>query len=349
MRVAVIGGTGNLGTNTLRSLAEDPEITQLVGIARRRPRLEIGRTQWVAADITKSDLVPLLRGMDAVVHLAWIFQPTHDPYKTWQTNVLGSARVFRAVAEAGVPSLVYSSSVGAYSPGPKDRFVDEDWPTHGWPMAAYSREKSYVERMLDAFEARYPQCRVVRMRPGFVFERRTATEQRRLFAGPLVPGRLVRPGIVPVVPDIPGLKMQMLHSSDVGRAFHQAVVRPAYGAFNLAAEPVIGADELAELFNARKVKVPARAVRTLLAAAWGLRLVPASPHLFDLALRLPLMDAGRAREELRWTPEHSSVHALSEFLAGLRAGADEDTPALSKSSSGPLRVREFRSGVGGTS
>ena len=348
MRVVVIGGTGNLGTNTLRSLSADPEVTRLIGIARRRPRLEIGRTQWMTADIARSDLVPLLRGADAVVHLAWIFQPTHHPYTTWRTNVLGSARVFHAVAEAGVPTLVYSSSVGAYAPGPKDRFVGEDWPTHGWPTAAYSREKAYVERLLDGFEARYPQCRVVRMRPGFVFERRTATEQRRIFAGPLVPGRLVRPGIVPVVPDIPGLKMQMLHSSDAGRAFHQAVMRPVRGAFNLAAAPVIDGDELAAVFRARKVKMPAAAVRAFLAAAWGLHLVPASPHLFDLVMRLPLMDVSRARDELRWEPEYTSLYAFSEFLAGLRTGADEDTPALSKASSGPLRVREFFSGVGRT-
>jgi len=348
MRVVVIGGTGNLGTNTLRSLAEDPEITQLIGIARRRPRLEIGDTRWMTADIARSDLAPLLRGADAVVHLAWIFQPTHRPYQTWRTNVLGSLRVFQAVAEAGVPALVYASSVGAYSPGPKDRFVAEDWPTHGWPEAAYSREKAYVERLLDIFEGRYPQCRVVRLRPGFVFERRSATEQRRLFAGPLVPGRLVRPGMVPIVPDIPGLKMQMLHASDAARAFHQAVKRPVRGAFNIASSPVIGSDELASILRARKVRMPARAARALLAAAWGLHLVPASPHLFDVALRLPLMDVSRARDELRWEPEYTSIHAFSEFLAGLRAGADDDTPALSKSSSGPLRIREFLSGAGRT-
>jgi nucleoside-diphosphate-sugar epimerase len=46
-----------------------------------------------------------------------------------RVNVDGSARVFRAVADAGVRSLVYASSVGAYSRGPKDRLVDESWPT----------------------------------------------------------------------------------------------------------------------------------------------------------------------------------------------------------------------------
>ena len=83
------------------------------------------------------DLEPAVREADVVVHLAWLFQPTHDPIATWRTNVLGSERVFRAVAEAKVPALVYSSSVGAYSPGPKNHAVDETWPTTGIPSKLY--------------------------------------------------------------------------------------------------------------------------------------------------------------------------------------------------------------------
>jgi len=56
-------------------------------------------------------------------------------------------RVFDAVAAARVPALVYASSVGAYSPGPKDVPVAESWPTHGWPEASYTREKAYAERL----------------------------------------------------------------------------------------------------------------------------------------------------------------------------------------------------------
>ncbi len=57
-----------------------------------------------------------------------------------------------AVAAAGVPALVYASSVGAYSPGPKDQPVDESWPTDGVASSFYSRHKVAVERNLDRFE-----------------------------------------------------------------------------------------------------------------------------------------------------------------------------------------------------
>ncbi|RKS73516.1 nucleoside-diphosphate-sugar epimerase [Actinomadura pelletieri DSM 43383] len=350
MRVVVTGATGNIGTNTVRALAADPAVTAITGLARRRPdrRTAPGgdAVEWVEADVTDSDLVPVMRGADVVVHLAWLFQPTHRPAVTWDANVVGSARVFDAAARAGVSALVYSSSIGAYSPGPKDRPVDESWPTHGWPGAAYSREKAYVERLLDAFESSNPTCRVVRIRPGFIFERQSASQQRRLFAGPLLPGRLVRPGVIPVVPDMPGLRLQALHSADAGEAFRLAVTGAARGAFNIAAEPVLDAAELADILGARTVRVPVRGARAALAAAWTLHLVPASPGLFDLVLQVPLMDTARARDVLGWAPRHTARDAITEFLEGLRTGAGRGTPPLAPGAGGPGRVGEVASGVG---
>jgi nucleoside-diphosphate-sugar epimerase len=342
MHVVVVGATGNLGTSTVQALTADPQITSVLGLARRLPGWRAGKTEWAAADMTESDLAALFRGADAVVHLAWLFQPTRRPIVTWQANVFGSARVFQAVAEANVPALVYASSVGAYSPGPAGRAVDETWPTHGWPMAAYGREKAYVERLLDTFEARHPDIRVVRLRPGFIFKREAAAEQRRLFAGPLVAGQLVRPGIIPLVPDVPGLRAQVLHAEDAAQACRLAVVGDARGPFNLAAEPQIDGPALARLLAARTVRVPARAVRAAIAAGWYSGLVPADPSLFDLALRLPLMDTSRAHERLGWSPARSAIEAIQEFLDGLRDDEGMDTPPLTAAAGGRFRLRELR-------
>jgi UDP-glucose 4-epimerase len=142
MRVVIVGASGNVGTSLVRALASDQQITSVLGLASRLPAWQADKTEWATANITTDDLASRFRGADAVVHLAWLFQPTHDPVRTWRTNVLGSIRVFEAVAEAEVPALVYASSVGAYSPGPKDRAVDESWPTDGWPAAGYCREKA---------------------------------------------------------------------------------------------------------------------------------------------------------------------------------------------------------------
>ena len=70
----------------------------------------------LAADIADADLISLFQGADAVVHLAWLIQPSPDQATLWRANVEGSERVFHAVAAAGVPTLAYAPSVGAYSP-----------------------------------------------------------------------------------------------------------------------------------------------------------------------------------------------------------------------------------------
>lgn len=346
MRVAIVGATGNLGTSVVSALAADHEITSIVGLARRLPELYPPKTTWRSVDITTDDLVPLLRGSDAVIHLAWLFQPTHNPMTTWRNNVLGAIRVFEAAARAGVSVLVHTSSVGAYSSAPKDPPVTEDWPTHGWPGAAYGREKAYLERVLDTFERDHPDIRVVRFRPGFVFKREAAIEQRRLFGGPFVPRWAARPGLIPFVPDTPGLRFQVVHSTDVGEAFRLALTRPVSGAFNLAADPVIEPSVLAGSLGARLVPVSGWTLRSAVAAAWHLRLLPASPGLVDLVLRMPIMDIGRARAELGWQPRHTALEAMGELFRGLRGAEGLDTPPLSPRTGGPARLGEVAGGVG---
>ena len=322
MKVVVTGATGNVGTATLRALAGDERVTEITGIARRRPTLQLPKVTWQEADIAHADLRAHLEGADAVVHLAWLIQPSRDERATHMVNVEGSQRVFSAAAEAGVGALVYASSVGAYSPGPKDRHVDESWPAGGIETSFYARHKAAVEHILDRFEAEHAGIRVVRLRPALIFQREAASEIRRLFAGPFLPGPLLRRGLVPAVPRIERLRFQAVHAHDVGAAYHLAcVTESARGAFNIAAGPVLDPDVLAEALHARTVPVPARVLRTLADLTWRARLQPTPAGWLDMALAVPLMDCTRAHEHLGWSPRRTSVEAFLELFDGMREGA----------------------------
>jgi len=347
MRVVVVGATGNIGTSVLRSLEKEERVESVLGLARRLPGLTMPKVEWAAADVVSDDLVPHLRGADAVVLLAWIIQPSRDLNQQWMVNVEGSMRVARAVKEAGVPALLYASSVGAYSPGPKDRRVDESWPTGGTPNSYYARHKAEVERRLDRFEREVPEVRVVRMRPGLVFKKEAAEGIRRLFAGPFLPSPLVRPELINAIPDIPNLRSQIIHSYDVGEAFRLAIVGETRGPFNLATEPVLDAGEIGRILDARPLPVSAQVARTGARLSWQLRIQPVSEGWLDMAMSVPIMDTGRARRELAWSPERSADEALLDLLEGLRTGAGLDTPPLSPRTSGPFRIRELLTGVGG--
>ncbi len=346
MRVVVVGASGNVGTSLLDALAREERVESVLGVARRPVELEVPKVEWAQADVTSSELAPLFKGADAVVHLAWLIQPSRDPARLRRVNVDGSARVFRAVAEARVKSLVYASSVGAYSPGPKDRRVDESWPVAGVGTSFYGRHKAAVESLLDRFEREHPKTRVVRLRPGLVFKREAASGIRRLFAGPFVPSPLLRPELLRLVPDVPGLSAQAVHSRDVGDAYRLAVVGDARGAFNVAAEPVLDAHEVARAVGARTVRVPAAAARVAVAASYRLRLQPSEPGWIDLALNVPLLDTTRAERELGWRPQRSSIDALLELIEGMREGAGIETPPLASDAGGPLRSEELLTGVG---
>jgi UDP-glucose 4-epimerase len=349
MRIVVVGASGNVGTSTLTALANDPQVESIVGVARRVPARSFPKTEWVAADVVSSPLTEVFAGADAVIHLAWLIQPARDQALLRAVNVDGSARVFQAVRDAGVPALVYASSVGAYSPGPKDRFVAETWPTDGIESSYYSRHKAEVERMLDGFERKNPGIRVVRLRPGLIFKREAATEIRRLFAGPFLPTPLLRRQLIPVVPRVSDLVFQAVHSLDAGEAYRLAATGDARGAFNIAADPVLDPDELGRLLGARPVPVPGAALRAGADLTWRLRLQPSSPGWVDMALSVPLLDTTRAREELGWTPRRTAGEALLELIDGMREGAGTPTPPLDPGTSGPARVRELLTGVGSRS
>ena len=76
-------------------------------------------------------------------------------------------------------------------PVPRIGRVDESWPTDGIVSSFYSRHKAAVEALLDGFEPRHPQVRVVRIRPALIFKGEAASEIRRLFVGPFLPSFLV--------------------------------------------------------------------------------------------------------------------------------------------------------------
>jgi UDP-glucose 4-epimerase len=346
MRVVVTGATGNVGTSVVDVLARDAAVESIVGVARRVPELKLPKTTWRAADVASDDLREVFEGADCVIHLAWLIQPGRDLATLQAVNVEGSARVFHAVAAAGVSSLVHASSVGAYSPGPKDSRVDESWPTEGIESAYYARQKAAVERLLDRVEREAPELRVVRLRPALIFKREAASAIRRLFAGPFLPSPLVRRSLIPLVPRTDRLAFQAVHTRDVAEAYRLAAVGAARGAFNIAAEPVLDADSLAEALGAKPVPVHAGALRAAAGLAWRLRLQPTDPAWLDMARAVPLMDTTRAREELGWAPTRGADEALVELLDGMRDSADYATPPLERRAGGSLRVKELLTGVG---
>lgn len=333
MRVVIVGATGNAGTALLRRLQTEPDVS-LAGVSRRLPEAVgvYSGVDWhsidVAGERAAGQLAEVFRGADAVVNLAWQIQPSHDPRRLFHTNVLGSREVARAAVQAGVGALVQASSVGVYSAGPKNAFVTENYPRNGVQRSSYSRHKALVERMLDEVESDHPTLRVVRLRPGLIFQRAAGTEIARYFAGPLLPARLLRYQRIPVLPDHPRLRVQAVHADDVADAYAKVLRADVRGAFNVAAGPVLDPLLAARVFHGVRVPVPGAALAGAAALSWWLRLQPIDAGWVHLALKAPLMWCARARDELGWEPHRDAVATLRELIDGMAHRADAAGPPL---------------------
>ncbi|MEV7972637.1 NAD-dependent epimerase/dehydratase family protein [Cellulomonas sp. NPDC089187] len=342
MRVAVVGASGNVGTAVLRRLRADESVTSVVALARRVPHTTppppYDRAEWRPVDLaaggpqdrTVEHLRRAFAGADAVVHLAWAIQPSHDRDRLRRVNVEGTRRVIEAAVQAGVPHLVVVSSVGAYAPAFDDRLRDEDWPTEGIATADYSQDKVAQERLLDELELRHTGIRVARVRPALVFQHAAGPEVKRIFLGPFVPRRLLD-GNLPVLPWPEGLRVQAIHGDDLADGIREVVVRQATGAFNLAGAGVIRAADVAEvLAQGNWREVPHGPVRQALWAAWQLRLAPIGPGWFDLAAGAPLLDTARAERELGFRPRWTSVAAMRDLLDGMMRSPGTASPPLKR-------------------
>ena len=339
MRIVVTGASGNVGTPLLRRLLADGH--DVVGLCRRIPPATppYSGASWHRVDLSYAgahDLVEIFRGADAVIHLAWGFQPTRDVDHHHRLGVGGTAAVVEACRLAGVPHLVHQSSVGAYAPvsdgGPGvsvERRVSEDAELGGVPTAAYNRHKTAAEQLLDRHESKHPGApTIARMRPAFIVHAEAASGLFRYFTPALTPARLLR--ALPILPVDRRLTVPLLHGDDMASALAAAATSGAQGAFNIAAEPPITHDMLARELGARPVHLPYRVLRQLVHISWLLRLQPVSIGWVDLAFGAPLMHTTRARAELGWRPTVAADEALREVIDAIVAGRAGTSPPLRK-------------------
>ena len=347
MRVAVVGATGNLGTAVLNQLQSTPEVTSVLGIARRLPDTDAAPysgAEWLSADLqfeeSRSVLAEAFGTVDSVIHLAWLIQPNTERDLLRRVNVDGTRHVLEAAEKAGVGHIAVASSVGVYSPVEDDLPRGEDWPTGGIPTSHYSVDKAAQERVLDEFSGAHPEIALARLRPGLIFQASAGAEIQRYFAGRWAPVQVLSSFRPPVLPLPKGLRVQAVHADDVASAFVQAVVRRAHGAFNICADDVLTAETISEIVGrGRHLAVPGSALRPLLRAAHRAGVIPMDEGWLDMAHRVPLMKNSRALQELGWRPQRSAAEALGELILGMAHGSGTGSVPL-RPRSAPIAHQE---------
>lgn len=113
MKVLVTGASGFFGARLVPTLVDRGHEVTTIG---RTESIDIFAglpVKHVRGDILDSDtLVPLMRGMDVVIHMAGLVSYRKSDYdKLYEANVVGSRNVMEAALKAGVGRTIHMSSI----------------------------------------------------------------------------------------------------------------------------------------------------------------------------------------------------------------------------------------------
>jgi len=328
LTVAVTGPTGTFGFGFVPLLEADDRVGRIIGIARRP--FDPCEHGWTKMEYRQGDvrdpaaLEQAFVGADVVVHLAFMIVGIADRQTIREINVEGTMNTFRAAVAAGARRFVYASSVAAYGFGRDNPVgITEEWPTRPAKHFFYSKEKAEVERLLHDAAAAHPEIDMYLLRPSIVLGPHFAGAKtffptwlealgQRLTAFALRP-----PVTLPAL--LPALPVQFIHEQDVGQALHlcvQAAGPP--GAYNVTGDGVLTALDVAREIGMLPVAVPRAPVQV---AGRLLAALPFAPPVLGWAEALwtpPIMDAGKAKRELGWSPRYTALEALRETLEAQR-------------------------------
>lgn len=154
MKIIVTGGSGNLGSHTVRSLVGAGH--EVLNLDRAEPEESLCETRL--CDLTQFDaLNTAFDGAQAVVHLAAYQAPgIVSDTETFSNNVTASYNLLKAATDNNVGRVVMASSIAAYGFTYAEKMwspdalpLDEDYPCT--PQDPYGLSKIAGERLADSF------------------------------------------------------------------------------------------------------------------------------------------------------------------------------------------------------
>jgi len=300
MRYLITGGSGYIGSRLVDLLSRRDDTERIVICDVAPPRDYKPKSQFERLDVRDRDGVraALERARaDALVHLAFILNPSRDEHFMYDVDVNGTHNVLEAAGEAGTGQVLVTSSSSAYGAFPDNPVpLTEEDPVRGVAGFSYARDKTEADRICQLWAAKYPDRVMTIVRPCIVF-------------GPNVDNYLVRLWTKqPFTVDAGNLgnPIQFVHEDDVVDALAALLLGRHAGAFNVAGEGEMTLRECAELVGTPIRKMPARAYRGIARAAWRMRASEVPPGQLEFAVYPWIVSNQKIKRTVDWTPRHTS-------------------------------------------
>jgi UDP-glucose 4-epimerase len=343
-RVLITGVSRYLGGKLARLLQDDPDIETLVGVDTVPPRGDLGRTQFVRADIRNPLIAKVIANssIDTVVHMNVIATPHTVGGRTAmkEINVIGTMQLLAACQKApSVRRLVVKSTTAVYGSSCKDpALFTEDFDPHELPRTGYGKDSVEVESYVRGFGRRRPDVSVSMLR--FVN-----------FIGPRIDSALTRYLTLPVLGYDP--RLQLCHEDDALEVLRLATMEDRPGTFNVAGDGVLLLSQLVRRLGRPTLPIPSPAVSLLGNSFRRTRLVDFSPEQLRFLEHGRVVDTNRLVRDFGYQPKYSTEDALDDFIGGrelskiidpaLVAGAEERL--LSLTANGLSQVGRVASSV----
>lgn len=164
MKIAIIGGSGFVGTNLLNLLSKDQDFTTInIDI---NPSAVHSELTVVGDVLNQPSLEKNLAGVDAVVLLAAEHRDDVSPVSLYyDVNVQGMRNVLQAMHSHGVKRIIFTSSVAIYG-------LDKDNPDESFPADPfnhYGKSKWQAEQVLQDWYKDHSDWTIRVVRPTVVF------------------------------------------------------------------------------------------------------------------------------------------------------------------------------------
>ncbi len=332
-RVAITGVASHWGAELARRLERDPAIEYVAGIDTRLPDGDLGRTDFIEADVRSAVLSRLLPAteVDTVVHcgVLWYPEPGRPARALHEINVIGTLQLLAACERTeSLRSVIVRGSAAIYGCDPAaPYFFSEQGARPAQLRTRFQRDIFELEEYFANFARRHPDlvCCMLRYQP-------------EIGAG--LDSPLVRYLTLPAVPVQLGFdpRLQLLHADDATGAIEAAVRSPARGAVNVGPSGSISLSRALRLLGRPALPVP----HPLFGPAMERlnRRLGAGGLLGDGVRMLRYgrgVDNRRLREEVGYEPRYDAAGAVADLaakIAGRRLAPRIDLGAIAGRVSG---------------
>ncbi|HVX47731.1 MAG TPA: NAD-dependent epimerase/dehydratase family protein [Mycobacteriales bacterium] len=314
--VLVTGVSRHLGSRLAVELTRDSRIERVIGVDTAPPGPEIAgelaSVEFVRADIRNPLIAKVISssGVDTVIHMSISATPwrTGGRAAMKEMNVIGTMQLLAACQKSEcVRRLVVKSATAVYGTSSRDPAAfREDAEPPSAPRSGYAKDAAEIEGYVRGFRRRRPDVTVGLLRFANIIGPNVETPLSRYFSLPTVPTVL---GYDP--------RVQFLHEDDAVAVTRRVLQHPDPGTINVAGAGVLTLSQAIRRAGRIQLPVPAPsvgAVGRVLRGAGLLDVTPGSNRFVEFGR---IVDTGRMRDELGFTPQYTTAKAFDAFIRGL--------------------------------